>query len=169
EEADVLQAKALTEAYRLQLEQAAIEERTARRNYNLFLNVDAEAPVAPLSRLDYKRLAEIVVPETRPGDRPDVKASKAQVALARASSKLATEQNKPTLDLYGGYSLFGRDKKTSEAISDAGYPDRDSGYVGVRFNVPLNISAQMDARKGAGQIERAAEMNHRYLTYAQDQ
>lgn len=169
EEADVLQAQALTEAYRLQLEQAQIEERTARRKFNLFLNVDADAPVAKLTRLDYKKLAQITVPEARPGDRPDVKASKAQVALARASSQLATEQNKPTLDLYGGYSLFGRDGRRSEAISNAGHPDRDSGYVGVRFNMPLNVSAQSDARKGAGQVERAAEMNYRYLTYAQEQ
>lgn len=96
EEADVLQAQALTEAYRLQLEQAQIEERTARRKFNLFLNVDADTPVAKLTRLDYKKLGQITVPEARPGDRPDVKASKAQVALARASSQLATEQNKPT-------------------------------------------------------------------------
>ena len=168
EEADVLQAKALTESYKLQLEQAEIEERVARRRYNFYLNNEAEAPVSSLSVFDYKRLASEPVPVTRPGDRADVKASQAQVALARASSQLAQEQNKPTLNLYGGYSLFGRGTQ-SEALRRAGYPDRDSAYVGVKFNMPLNASAQADAREGASQSQRAAELSHQYLAYAQEQ
>lgn len=169
EDADVLQAKALTESYKLQLAQAEIDERAARRKYNVHLNVDAEAPVEPLSSFDYKRLLTEPVPSARPADRPDVKASEAQVALSRASSKLALEQNKPTLNLYGGYAFFGRDSRRSEAMSRAGWSDRETAYVGVRFQMPLNISAQADAREGARQAEVASEMNHKYLQYAQEQ
>lgn len=169
EEADVLQARALTEAYELQLEQAQIEERTARRKYNLHLNADANAPVDKLERLDYKGLLSAKVPEQRPGDRPDVKASEAQVALARASSTIALEQNKPSLNLIGGYSLFGRGNERRDAVSQAGYDYRDSAYVGVRFQMPLNVSAQNDARQGAKYVEKAAELNHKYLAYSQDQ
>lgn len=168
EEADILQANALTEAYRLQLEQAEINERSARRKYNLFLNQDANEPVAPLAKLDYKELARLPVPAARPGDRADVKASAAQVALARASSQLSIEQNKPTLNLFGGYSLFGRDGTQSQAISKGSY-DRDSGYVGVRFQMPLNVTAQNDARKGAAQALKAAELSNQYLKYSQEQ
>jgi len=169
EEADILQARAMTDAYILQLEQAEIDERVARRKFNFHLNQDASAPVGVLSSLDYKSLLTDTVPENRPGDRPDVKASGAQVALARASSALAGEQNKPTLDLVGGYSHFGRGDQRSDAIGQAGYAHRDSAYVGVRFQMPLNIVAQMDARKGAKQVEGAAELNHKYLAYSQDQ
>lgn len=169
EEADVLQARALSESYKLQLEQAEIDERSARRKYNLYLNVDADAPVDTLNGLDFKGLLSEPVPSTRPGDRPDVKASEAQVALARASSQLSTEQNKPTLNLYGGYSFFGRDGEQSTAISRAGYADRESAYFGVRFQMPLNVSAQADAREGAKQTQTAAELNHKYLMYSQDQ
>ncbi len=167
EEADVLQARALSESYKLQLAQAEIEERAARRSYNLFLNQEADVPTPSLSGLDYTSLNDYVVPETRPGDRPDIMASRAQVALAKANSLVAQEQNKPTLNLFGGYSLFGRGTE-SEALKKAGY-DRDSMYVGIKYNMPLNLSAQKDAREGAKQSERAAELNHHYLTYSQEQ
>jgi outer membrane protein TolC len=169
EEADVLQAKALTESYKLQLAQAEIDERAARRKFNLHLNLDADAPVADLSSMDYTRLLTDPVPVSRPADRPDIRASQAQVALTRASSKLALEQNKPTLNVYGGYAFFGRDGRRSEAMSQASYADRETAYFGVKFQMPLNISAQADAREGARQAERAAELNHKYLVYSQDQ
>lgn len=169
EEADVLQAKALTENYKLQLAQAEIDERAARRKFNLYLNADAEAPVGDLSQLDYKGLLTEPVPSARPADRPDVKASQAQVALSRASSQLAVEQNKPTLNVYGGYAFFGRDASQAEAISRAGYANRESAYVGMKFQMPLNISAQADAREGARQAQTAAELNHKYLVYSQEQ
>src|SRR5690606_37176430 len=107
--------------------------RIARRKYNLHLNLDAETPAGELTSLDYRSLLKETVPETRPGDRPDVKASEAQVSLARASSALAVEQNKPTLNLIGGYSLFGRGDTQKDALAQAGYDHRDSAYVGVRF------------------------------------
>lgn len=169
EAADVLQANALTESYRLQLTQAEIDERAARRKYNLHLNQEADAPVPMLSKLNYKNLSGDVVPTARPGDRPDVKASQAQVALARASSQLSIEQNKPTLNLFGGYSLFGRNGERRDAISQAGYDHRDSAYVGVKFNMPLNVMAQNDARAGAAQVQRAAELSNQYLAYSQEQ
>lgn len=169
EEADVLQAKALTASYKLQVAQAEVDERAARRKFNLLLNVEAEAPVENLSSLDYQGLLSEPIAASRPGNRPDYKASQAQVALARASSQLAAEQNKPTLNLYGGYSLFGRDGRQATALSRAGYADRESAYFGVKFQMPLNLAAQADAREGAKQTEAAAELNHKYLAYSQEQ
>lgn len=168
EEADVLQARALSESYQLQLAQAEIEERAAKRSYNFYLNQEADVPTPTLSGLDYDSLKGYAVPSTRPGDRPDVMASRAQVALAKANSQVSEEQNKPTFNLYGGYALFGRGTQ-SEAFKKAGYPDRDTMYVGIKYNMPLNFSAQKDAREGARQNQRAAELNHHYLNYAQEQ
>lgn len=169
EEADVLQARALTESYKLQLEQAAIEERAARRKFNIFLNLDADEPVEELAKLDYRGLLSEPIPSTMPGDRPDVRASQAQVAVARANGQLAVEQNKPTLNLFGGYSLFGRDGNRSTALSRAGTNDRESAYFGVKFQMPLHLTAQADAREGARQAQTAAELNHKYLAYSQAQ
>ena len=169
EEADVLQARALMDSYKLQLEQAEIDERAARRKFNLYLNVDANSSVGTLSPLNYVELESDPIPSTRPGDRADVQASQAQVAAARASSQLSIEQNKPTLNLYGGYAFFGRDGNQSKALSRAGWADRDSAYFGVKFQMPLNVAAQADAREGARQSETAAELNHKYLAYSQEQ
>lgn len=169
EEADILQAKALVDAYRLSLQQAGIEERAARRQYNLFLNQDANDEVGTLSSLDYKNLETTEIPKSRPGDRPDVKATEAQLALAKASNAVAYEANRPTLDLYGGYAMNGRGDQTQDAIRNAGGTRRDAAYVGVRFQVPLNVSAISDAKDGAFKSQRAAELNYQYAFYAQEQ
>lgn len=169
EEADILQAKALVDAYKLSLQQAGIEERAAKRQYNVFLNQDANTEIGILSSLDYTYLETAEVPNTKPGDRPDVKATAAQLELARASSAVANELNKPTLDVYGGYALSGRANTTQDAINNAGGPKRDAAYVGLRLSVPLNLSATSDAREGALKTQRAAELNHQYTFFAQEQ
>ena len=169
EDADILQAKALVESYKLALQQSGIEERAARRQYNLYLNQDADADVEVLSVLDYKNLEVADIPQKRPGNRADVKAAEAQLAVAKASSAVSHEMNKPTLDLYGGYRLNGRGDQTHDAISNAGGTRRDAAYVGLRLQVPLNLSATSDAREGALKSQRAAELNHQYTFYAQEQ
>lgn len=169
ETADVLQATALVEAYNLQVQQAQTELRSAQREFNLYLNRDATEAVPNLEGLNFSALEGIQVPSQRPGDRPDVKASEAQAKAAKASSTLAVERNKPKLDLYGGYSAYGQTATVSDAFSDSMKAKRDGAYVGVRFSVPLGVSAQSDAKEGAYQTQIAAEKNLSYLKYSQEQ
>lgn len=169
EEADVVQAQALVEARTLELQVAQNEQKEALRNFNRYLNRDATTPAQSLEPVNYAALENLTVPVARPGDRYDVKATEAQLATARASSKLVEERNKPTLDVYGTYALNGRDKDESEAMKNAGYSETDTTFVGVRFNMPLNVFATSDAKKGALKTEKAAEYNRQYALYAQEQ
>jgi outer membrane protein TolC len=169
EQADVVQAKALVEARGLELQVARNEQRESLRNFNKFLNKPATTPVDGLEPVPYAELEKITVPQTRPGERYDVKATQAQLQTAKANAVIAKERNRPTLDVYANYALNGRDDSYSEAMKNAGYTETDTGYVGVRFNMPLNFGAAGDAKAGADKNVRAAEYNREYAMYAQEQ
>lgn len=169
ESADVLQATALIESYKLQLQQAKNDVERAQRAFNTFLNLESTTATPSLDSVDYANLQNIVVPEARPGERLDVKAARAQAALAKASSNLILERNKPTLDVVGGYALQGRGIEASRAFSNGSKTNHDSGYVGVMFNMPLNFSAVSDAKAGARRLRDSAEISEQNLLYTQDQ
>lgn len=169
ESADVLQANALIESYKLQLQQAQNDVERAQRAFNTYLNLESSSPSPELEKVDYAQLQSIVIPEARPGERLDVKAARAQAALAKASSALVLERNKPTLDVIGGYALQGRGVEASKAFTNGNKTNHDSGYVGLMFNMPLNFSAVSDARAGAKRLQDSAEINERNLVYTQEQ
>lgn len=169
ESADVLQATALIESYKLQLQQAQNDVERAQRAFNTYLNLESTTATPSLETVDYANLQNIVIPETRPGERLDVKAARAQSALAKASSELILERNKPTLDVVGGYALQGRGLEASRAFKNGNKTDYDSGYVGVMFNMPLNFSAVSDAKAGARRLKESAELSEQNLIYTQDQ
>lgn len=169
ETADVLQARALTEANQLQLQQAINEREAAKRAFNVYLNQDADVAIPALDSINYTALEQVEVPATRPGDRLDLKAAKAQADLTRASAILIKERNKPQLDVIGGYALNGRGVETSGAFENASKTNRDAGYVGVLFQVPLNFKATSDAKAGADRLRDSAEINVQAIAYNQDQ
>ncbi len=169
EQADVVQAQALLEARTLELQVAKNESQEAQRAFNKYLNKEATAPVEALESVNYSSLESITVPASRPGSRADVEASQAQLAAAKASAALALERNRPTLNLTGQYALNGRDNDLNEAMSEAGQPEQDTAFIGMKFNMPLNFGATSDAKAGALKKERAAELNRDYALYAQEQ
>ncbi len=169
EDADVMQARALVEARTLEVQVSKNEAAEAQRAFNKFLNREAYAEVNGLDKVNYVSLESLQVPQQRPGSRPDVLATESQLAAAKAQSVIATERNRATLDVYGNYSLNGRDEELNEALKAAGKTERDTAFIGVRFTVPLNFSAAGDARAGALKASKAAELNRDYAYYAQEQ
>lgn len=169
ETADVLQARALVEAYELQLKQAQNQLLKAERDFNKLLNKDVKAVVTKLDKVDFSKLRSIKHPTERPGDRFDVLAQKAQIDLAKASSDLVIERNKPQLNLMGGYKVQGRDsEKFSKAVSDVSN-DHFGRYIGLQFSMPLNVKALNDARSGAQRLKEAANIKEANLEYSQNQ
>lgn len=169
ESADVLQAKALIEAYSLQVQQAEAEYRSAQREFNFYLNRQAHENVPPLQRLNFEELALVEIPSTRPGNHPDIEVSRSQAKLAKASSVVAAEKNKPQLDLYGSYTTYGQDVGLGSTINESYRFNRDGAYIGVQFSMPLAVSSMNEAKKSAQLNATAAEQNLKFLQYAQDQ
>jgi outer membrane protein TolC len=169
ERADVLQADALVQSYSLQLQQAQNELKQAERAFNTFLNNQNTAQTPVLETFNYKNLENFVIPQGRPGDRPDVKAAQAQARASRAASELAAERNRPQLDVFASYKANGRGDEQRDAIRDVTEADRDTKVVGVRFKVPLYMTAANDTIRGARLQQSAAEKNESYLRYQQEQ
>jgi outer membrane protein TolC len=169
ENADILQARALVESTTFQLQQAVNAEKAARRNFNTYMNRQSEEAVSGLEPLNYSGLQAVAVPAAKPGDRYDVKAAEAQARLAKSNSAIAAEKNKPQVDLYGSYALNGRNEDFNEAMKAAGKDARDTAYVGVRINIPLNFAAAGDTRAGALKAEKAAEYSYQYKQFVQEQ
>lgn len=168
EKADVLQADALVQSYELQMQQAKNELQAAQRSFNIYLNLDSGQPAPDLEPLNYIALQSVAAPKARPGDRPDLRAAEARAQAANAAARLATETNRPQLDLYGSYKMNGRGEEQNEAIKDVSR-DRDTAYVGLRFQMPLNVFAADDATSGARKNQAAAEKSAKYLRYEQEQ
>jgi outer membrane protein TolC len=169
EKADVIQAQALLDSRQLELQRARNEERAAQREFNKFLHRDAFAPVENLDPIDYARLEKFSLPQERPGTRADVKAVEAQTETAKAQALLSYEKNRPTLDLFGKFALYGRNEKLQSAFEQSGRRDYDADYVGVRFKMPLHFGAAGDVKSGAKQLEKAWEINKEQAFYLQEQ
>ena len=167
--ADVLQARALVEATMFQLQLAQNQEKAARRNFNTYIHKSAEEAAPILDGINYVSLEKVIVPASKPGDRFDVKAAEAQSRLAQSAATVVGERNKPSLDLYGSYALNGRDEEFNQAMKNAGYTERDTAFVGVRMNIPLNLSATSDVKAGALKAERAAQLTYQYKQFTQEQ
>ncbi|RYZ62299.1 MAG: TolC family protein, partial [Proteobacteria bacterium] len=116
ERSDVIQARALVEGRTLELQVAKNEARDALRNFNKLRNAPADQAAEALQVVDVKSLESLAVPSARPGDRMDVKATEAQLNSAKASSRLVTERNRATLDVYGNYALNGRESEMNKAL-----------------------------------------------------
>lgn len=169
ERADILQADALVQSYSLQLQQAENELKQAARAYNTYLNVENSQAAPELEPFNYKSLQTFIIPASRPGDRPDVRAAQAQSRAAQAAGQLAAERNRPQLDVFASYKANGRGNEQSDAARDYADADRDTTVMGVRFKAPLYITAADDAVKGAKLQQAAAEKNESYLRYQQEQ
>ena len=101
------------------------------------------------------------------GNRADVKAASANTKSAIALAKVEEEGNKPQLDLYGSYGFNGLEFGEQDAFSNSLSRNGDTGYVGIKFSMPLAIGLQSDIKKGAKISAQAARMNYQQKLFDQ--
>ncbi len=169
EDADRLQAYALVEAKRFELKMAKNEERAASRAFNSLRQASLNTSIAELDVVPYDTLMTFTAPANRPGDRSDMKAAQAQLAISKLSAQMDREKNKPSLELFGSYAMNGRSQTDgSDAMEDSFGSSRTTNVVGVRFSMPLHVSAAYDAQSGAKLSEQAADLRIRQKQIEQD-
>lgn len=155
EDSDVLQAKALVAMRKLELKRAESEESITQKEFNALIGTLDSTPIGELDPIPFGELQRIATPTKRPGDRYDVMAQAAQAKLSSASARLIEERNKPAFDIFGNVGMNGRGDSTSNSLSDARGGDRGTYTVGVRLNIPLDLSATSNTRTGARLGEQA--------------
>ena len=168
ENADVLQAKALVESTRFQLQNAENNMKAAQRAFNSYINQPASTATPRLVSMNFEQVGQMQVPQQRPGDRLDIKAAESQARVAEASAAVVQERNRPKLDIYGSHSLNGLTDDFADAQNDAYTNGRNTTYVGIRLNMPLNMGAMNDSKSGALKARRAAQLSLEHQKYLQE-
>jgi outer membrane protein TolC len=170
ESSDLLQSEAALENAKLSLKAAHDNERSAARQFNTVRNAPVDAVPEALAPIDWDAFERNVVPKVMPGNRADVEAASAQSQAAQATAKVAVENDKPTLELYGSYALNGRSYQSlSDTLSNSFDSGRPTSIVGVRFNMPLNFVAQSEARHGAERQSLGADLRYQQTLADQTQ
>lgn len=168
EKGDVLQARALVETKQLLVKQAINDELIASRNFNKQRFIISDIVDEKLEDFDLPKLQNILVPQVIAGDRYDIKASEASMKAAVAQAKVEEENNKPSLNLYGAYSLNQIQGSKQAAISSSFEPMGRSGKVGVNFSMPINFGLTSDIRQGAIKSASAAKIDYRQKVFEQE-
>ncbi len=155
--ADSLQSKATLESKKLDLQIALDNEGVRLREFNLYRNKPFDAQVGSLMPLDWTYISKIKLSE-RPGDRADVKASKAQAQMNSANHRIIAENARPLLNLFGSYSLNGRASSYGDAFSDTSSANRPTTVIGLNLSMPLNFDSLKKIESGARVQANAAEI-----------
>jgi outer membrane protein TolC len=167
DEADYLQTEANLQTRELEVATALIELDTAEREFNSVRQSDEKISFNGEDYPNGQFLIEAPVP-AKSGVREDVLIAIENQKLIAANSILGNERNKPNLEVYGSYSMFGRDEKYNEAYDQSIGGTKPWSVIGLRFSTPLDFSALTDYKKGYAQEKVAAEMAARRKTYEVD-
>jgi outer membrane protein TolC len=167
DESDYLQTEANLQSRELENENASIELETAKREFNSVRQSNEDVSLIGTSAADREFLLSVQAPE-KSGPREDVLiAIENQKAIA-ASSILGNEKNKPNLELYGSYAMYGRDLKYSDAYNQSVGGTTPWTIIGMRFTTALDFVSVSEYKKGYAQEKAAAEMTARRKTYEVD-
>jgi outer membrane protein TolC len=162
DESDLIQAEANLQSREIDYQDTFTEIKTALQEFNSFREVQDE--FVNLEGTKGKESSYILEASLPPKMkmREDVRALLANRKLAQANAQLGTQRNKPNLELYGSYSINGRDSNSyNDAMDMAWTATRPFSVVGVRFSTPLDIGAMNDYKKAYAMEASAAEMQLR--------
>ena len=159
DKSDILQATASWESKKLDLKSAEDSQAAALRSFCSYIN---EAPdnvlgIEPVDWNILRQSADIA----RQGDRADVKKAAADATQNSANARMSAENDKPVFNVYLSQTLNGQDPSLTSVVGDSLNFNKPSTTVGVKFSIPLKYDVQKEARTGAEQKEKAAELIYR--------
>ncbi len=168
DESELLQAEANLQNREMEQQDTLTEVESALRNLNAIretqgevnLELEKDTPTDYISKINIPKKAEL---------REDVKAKLAANKAAIASAELGTQRNRPQLELYGSYSINGRNQHYSAALDQSMTATRPFSIVGVRFTTQLDLDAVSDVKKSYAQDVVASEMSYKRRAYEVEQ
>ena len=166
--ADYLQSQAAVKRNRLDLRARENEERAASLAFNATRGRIASEVTEKLQPFTREMAANFRLPEAH-GERGDVAVAREQTRIASANARLARERTRPTVELFGSYSMNALRDSASDTIGNSWTSERPVQAIGLRVNAPLEFGALSDAREGRAMQEAAAELTLRRKTLEQDQ
>jgi outer membrane protein TolC len=157
DEAELLQAEANLQNREMEYQDTLTELQTAQRDFNSIREAEGEVTLVDNDDIEAQYILSARIPQK--GElREDVLAAMAQMRAATANAELGNQRNKPNLELYGSYSINGRNPQYSQATDQAWTGTRPFSIVGLRFTTSLDIGTVKDVRKAYAQEKVASEM-----------
>lgn len=154
---ELIQAQALGELRKLELQSGIDEERAAMHAFNTARNIDSAQVSESLIRITPELIENLQVPNS--GVRPDVAAAQESVKVAESAAALGRDKYKTSLDVFASLALNGHDQKGDHAISEGFTAHSPTRIIGVKLNVPLDDGPIRSAREGYGKDLVVAELN----------
>ncbi|WP_408097177.1 TolC family protein [Peredibacter sp. HCB2-198] len=167
DESDLIQSEANLQNREIEYQDTLSDINAAQKEFNSLRQMEGDVNLEGTKGRSSAYILDATLP-SKMKMREDVRAALANTKAAQANSQLGVERNRPTLELYGQYSINGRDKFYSEATDQAFGATRPYSIVGVRFSAPLDFGAQSDYRKAYAQESKAAEMTYQRRLYEVD-
>jgi outer membrane protein TolC len=168
--ADVLQAEALSKNRELDLLAAKNEERSAARAFNTTRGSTSGEVKEALDEITSEMISKLETPK-RAAMRDDVKAAQQNLRVTIAGATIASEKDLPTLDVFATLSMNGQTNGIANTISDTvsnSFTNRPSQLVGLRFMMPIS-GARSSALEGWQKEHIAAEKTFDQKLFDQEQ
>lgn len=165
---DFLQADAGAKYRQLELESALQEQKNLIRNFNSLRGINSDVLDFDLEEINSDKIAELEIP-ARAEMREDTLAALESKKIAEANAELAIARNLPTFDVFGSYTLNGRDRdKYAEAVSDAFKNEHETAIIGVKFQAPLDFFTSKKTIDAYKKDVVATDYNYRRKVFDQD-
>lgn len=167
DESELLQAEANLQNREMEYQDTLTEVDTAMREFNSYREADGDTTLVAPQEKDSKYILNASLP-MKAEVREDVLASLANNKVAIANSEIGTQRNRPNLELYGSYSINGRDPQFTDSQSQAWGATRPFSIVGLRFTTPLDVGSLSDYKKAFAKEVVASEMTYKRKMYEVD-
>ena len=167
DQSDLLQAEANLQAREIEYQDTLTEVAVAQREFNSIRESDGEVHLEGTKGKDSSYIIDVSLPK-KMQMREDVRAAMANQKLAAANAILGVEKNRPNLELYGNYSINGRNQYQSPATEQAWTGTRPWTIVGVRFTTPLDFGSMNDYKKAYNTEVTASELAYKRKAYEVD-
>ena len=168
ESADFLQADANYKARDYELKSSLQDLKNLQRSVNSLRGIDGDVIDEDLEAVNSANIKTLSTPK-KEDLRDDTKAALELEKITRANAEVSIQKNKPTFELYGSYTLNGRDPNKSEAISNSFKTDHDTKAIGLRFNAPIDFMSTSDNISGYKNEQIAAKENYQRKFFEQEQ
>lgn len=168
DESDLVQADANLQNREIEYQDTLTEIDTALREFNAFREVEGEAiNLEGTKGKDSSYILDASLP-AKVGIREDVKVFMANQKLANANAELGRQRNRVNVELYGQYSMNGRDKQYADAADQAWGATRPFSIFGVRLTSPLDFGAMNEYKRAYAQEVTASELQLKRKVYEVD-
>ncbi len=163
---DLLQAESMLKMRQLELEGTQDTEKDLIRQFNTNRGASTDDIEIELEIMNPEQAVALNAPE-RKGVREDVKALEAGAKAAAANARISRDKNAPTLDLFGKFSLNGKDE------FDPAFKDSFSGrhpytIVGLSFSTPLSFGIVGRVNSGYDAEKISAEYAYQRKVFETD-